>query len=241
MPTPDNRTNKRYAGRNTCRYDLPCPKACRQVSTAIHELSEALGTAIDAKDAHTKSHSDEVAVISQAIALALGLSPEAADHIHIAGHLHDIGKIGVPDRVLLKTGSLDPEEWRYIRAHPEIGADILRPVRLLADTGIPEMILHHHERFDGTGYPRGLAGERIPLGARIITVADSLSAMLQSRPYRPGMTFEEACREIRRCSGKQFDPAVVAAFADKQEHIRDILAGMCLAEPNSPLAFRLSA
>lgn len=194
------------------------------VSRSLHQFAESLGNAIDAKDPHTSCHSEEVAVIAQAIGQKLGLRCHDADILHIAGHLHDIGKIGVPDCVLQKQGSLTEEEWLLVRQHPVIGANIVRPVQALSDmTGIRAMILHHHERYDGTGYPHGLAGDSIPLGARIIAVADSLSAMLQNRPYRPCMAFDQAVEEVRACAGTQFDPVIVRAFLAARNTIQDLV------------------
>ncbi len=182
------------------------------VTTLVHQLAESLGKAIDAKDPHTQAHSEEVAVVAKALGMGLGLGRQAAECVHVAGHLHDIGKIGVPDAVLCKPGALNAAEWERMKAHPAMGADILAPLSCLAETGVVEMVRAHHERFDGRGYPLGLGGQDIPLGARIIAVADSLSAMLQARPYRPAMDFEDAAREIVRCAGTQFDPQVVEAF-----------------------------
>ncbi|MBZ2172333.1 HD-GYP domain-containing protein [Nitratidesulfovibrio sp. SRB-5] len=189
------------------------------LSTLLHQFAESLGNAIDAKDTHTRSHSEEVALAAFLLARAMGFSPADADRVHVAGHLHDIGKIGVPDAVLLKAGTLTPEEWEHMRAHPVIGARIVSPVADLADEGVASMILHHHERWDGRGYPHGLSGDAIPLGARIIALADSLSAMLQHRPYRPAMRFEQAEEELLRCSGSQFDPAVVRAFVTVRDEM----------------------
>lgn len=180
----------------------------------VHQLAESLGWAIDAKDPCTWSHSEDVAHVSRCLALAMGLSRDMAEIVHVAGHLHDMGKIGVPDAVLTKPGALTGEEWSMIRAHPVIGARIVSPIARMNETGITDMILHHHERFDGGGYPDGLAGRDIPLGARVIAVADSLSAMLHRRPYREGLSFLQARDEILRCRGTQFDPDVADAFMD---------------------------
>lgn len=185
----------------------------------LHQFAEALGNAVDARDAKTFRHSEEVAVVSEILAEALGQPPDQKEWIHIAGHLHDIGKIGVPDAVLQKRGSLGGEEWVWMRRHPEIGAAIVRPVVAFARGGVADMILFHHERFDGTGYPCGLKGIEIPTGAQIIAVADALSAMLQDRPYRQRTSFDAACAEIWRCSGTQFDPTVVLAFESVREKV----------------------
>ena len=202
-------------------HPVPCHSAVTEI---IHQLAESLGKAIDAKDTYTLAHSEEVAVISQTLALSMGLGHQMADLIHVAGHLHDLGKIGVPDEILAKTSTLTPKEWLAIRKHPDIGADILAPIACLRECGIVDMVRAHHERYDGSGYPQGLAGGHIPLGARIIAVADSLSAMLQSRPYRAAKSFDEACREIAQGTGSQFDPKVVAAFARVTDRLRDLVA-----------------
>ena len=189
----------------------------------LHQFSESLGNAIDAKDPFTSLHSEEVAEIAHSIALTLGLCTQKADLIHVAGHLHDIGKIGVPDETLQKIGPLSDLDWKFIRRHPDIGADILRPVEAIAQSGIVDMVRHHHERFDGKGYPSGLKGEAIPLGARIIALADTLSAILQNRPYRPAGDYEAAVAEVINCSGSQFDPVVVTAFLKIKDEVHSIL------------------
>jgi HD-GYP domain-containing protein (c-di-GMP phosphodiesterase class II) len=136
--------------------------ACQSITAEIHQFSESLGKAIDAKDHHTSQHSEQVAALAYTLALGLGLSPNQADHIHIAGHLHDIGKIGVSDDILRKAGPLSEWEWLEIKKHPQAGADIIAPVHFLSSNGIVEMVLHHHESYDGKGYPHGLAGNAIP-------------------------------------------------------------------------------
>lgn len=210
-----------------------CAEPFATAENVIHQLAESLGTAIDAKDPYTSLHSEEVAEVSHAIALSYGLPSNQADIIHVAGHLHDIGKIGVPDQILKKEGPLTDTEWVEIKKHPDKGAEILKPVGCLVDTGIVEMVRHHHERFDGKGYPSGLKGEAIPVGARIIALADTISAILQNRPYRPAQNFDHVLEEIRRCSGSQFDPTVVEAFLSISEEVKSILQYLC---PGSQVA-----
>ncbi|MCG8530674.1 MAG: HD-GYP domain-containing protein [Desulfovibrionales bacterium] len=194
------------------------------VLRSLHLFAESLGNAIDAKDHCTCLHSEEVALIAQAIGVQLKLSQNETDLLHIAGHLHDIGKIGIPDSILKKEGPLTGNEYAEIKRHPELGAEIVTPVMGAVGNGeLVRVILHHHERFDGKGYPAGISGSAIPLGARIIAIADSLSAMLQNRPYREALRFDEAVREITRCSRTQFDPEIVAAFLQIQHNIHDLL------------------
>ena len=179
----------------------------------LHQFAESLGNAVDARDSATFNHSGEVAELSRMIAETLGLPARQVETVHLAGHLHDTGKIGIPDAILKKQGKLSEEEWIQMKRHPEIGAVIIRPIEAFASAGgVADMVLFHHERVDGKGYPRGLKGHLIPLGARIIAVADTLSALLQNRPYRCGTSLEAALTEIRRCSGTQLDPAVVQAL-----------------------------
>jgi HD-GYP domain-containing protein (c-di-GMP phosphodiesterase class II) len=218
-----------------------CPEICPAITLEIHQLAESLGNAIDAKDHFTRRHSEEVAVVAYILALGMGLSPTNADLIHIAGHLHDIGKIGIPDSVLQKPGPLSDREWREIKRHPVIGADIIAPVRFLRVNGVVDMVYHHHESFDGQGYPQGLAGDRIPLGARIIAVADSVSAMMQDRPYRRGHSLDEVRRDVVALAGVRYDPEVVRVFLNNSTRIAQAIhnladAGHAAAIP----AMRLS-
>lgn len=180
---------------------------------SLHQIAESLGNAIDAKDVFTSNHSRQVADLSRCLALRMGLPQQQADLIHIAGHMHDIGKIGVPDEVLAKQGPLTKAEWDLVKKHPVIGAKILAPVQAMnGPTGISKMVLHHHERWDGRGYPFGLRGTEIPLGARVQALADSFSAMMESRPYRPRLALGQVLDEIERCAGSQFDPAMSMAM-----------------------------
>ncbi|WP_230198957.1 HD-GYP domain-containing protein [Geotalea daltonii] len=201
--------------------DLPTASIHGCGLTFLHQMAESLGRAIDARDPNTALHSEHVAELSLLIARNLGLDDHECNLIHIAGHLHDIGKIGVTDAVLKKEGPLSTEEQLEMRCHPVIGAQIVAPVGLCATTGgIADIIRCHHERYDGGGYPAGLRGAAIPIGARIVAVADTYSAIIQNRPYRPGTTPELAMAEIERCSGLQFDPDVVETFRNTFCHGR---------------------
>jgi HD-GYP domain-containing protein (c-di-GMP phosphodiesterase class II) len=170
----------------------------------------ALSAAIDAKDPYTRGHSERVACLSQLIAREMGMGAEHAERVRIAGLVHDVGKIGVPEAILRKAGSLTDEEFAAIKRHPEIGHEILKGISLLGDT-LPG-VLHHHERWDGRGYPHGLRGAQVPQIARIIGLADTFDAMSSSRSYRPALARALVRVEISKCSGTQFDPEVVEAF-----------------------------
>ncbi|MDF2929243.1 HD-GYP domain-containing protein [Anaerospora sp.] len=171
---------------------------------------EALTNALEAKDNYTFGHSSEVATISMDVARELKLSQEELFKLNVASILHDVGKIGIPDQVLNKPDKLTSDEYDLIKLHPSIGAKIIASIP--SPTEIATMIRHHHARWDGAGYPDNLAGAGIPLGSRIIAVADCYQAIVSDRPYRKGRSHEEAVEEIRRCSGSQFDPLVVEAF-----------------------------
>lgn len=172
----------------------------------------SLTTAIDAKDRYTFGHSERVAALSKQLALHIGLDARQAERVYLAGLVHDVGKIGVPESVLCKTTTLTPQEFALIQMHPQIGARILQDIRQMRDL-IPG-VLHHHERWDGKGYPFGLAGTQIPLMGRLICLADSFDAMSSSRTYRSGLAFDAVLAEIRRCSGTQFDPDLARAFLE---------------------------
>ncbi len=170
----------------------------------------ALTSAIDAKDPYTHGHSERVAYLAAQLASAIGFEHDQVERVHIAGLVHDIGKIGVPEHILSKPGRLDDAEMNAIREHPAIGHRILQDIPLLDD--ILPGVLYHHERWDGTGYPSGLAGDKIPLIARIIGVADTFDAMSSNRAYRPALTRDRVLAEIRNCAGTQFDPDLVEPF-----------------------------
>jgi putative nucleotidyltransferase with HDIG domain len=173
-------------------------------------LLHSLTSAVDAKDAYTCGHSERVALVSRHLAAQAGLSDRDVEQVYMGGLLHDVGKIGVPEAVLQKCGRLTNEEFEQIKRHPAIGARILQDVKQIREI-IPG-VLHHHERYDGKGYPSGLAGHNIPLMGRIICLADCFDAMTSSRTYRKALPLEVALCEIRRCSGTQFDPALAEVF-----------------------------
>jgi HD-GYP domain-containing protein (c-di-GMP phosphodiesterase class II) len=173
-------------------------------------LLHSLTSAVDAKDAYTCGHSERVALLSRHLAGQLGLPDAQVEQIYMAGLLHDVGKIGVPESVLQKPGRLTPEEFEQMKQHPQIGARILADVKQVR--ALLPGVLHHHERFDGKGYPAGLSGSAIPLMGRIICLADCFDAMTSNRTYRKALPLEVALSEIRRCAGTQFDPALAEAF-----------------------------
>jgi HD-GYP domain-containing protein (c-di-GMP phosphodiesterase class II) len=175
-------------------------------------MATSLISLIDLRDRYTGGHSSRVARYCRQTAIQMNLGHEETEEIVLAAALHDIGKIGVPDRVLLKQGSLDDEEFEWIRKHPEFGWIAVRNVDGFQQASL--MVLHHHERWDGKGYPGNLMRTEIPFGATIITVADSFDALTTDRPYRKGHSQDDALRELVRCSGTQFNPDVVKAFCD---------------------------
>jgi len=173
------------------------------------ETVTALIEAATAKDQYLSTHSHNVAAYAKAIAEEVGLSQERIHRLVQGCRLHDLGKIAIPDSILLKAGPLTLEEFEIVKQHPRWGARILEPLTFMRD--VTEMVFEEHERWDGTGYPQGLKGAQIRLEARIIAVADTLDAMTSDRPYRRSVSLETACEELERCSGTQFDPTVVEA------------------------------
>lgn len=171
-----------------------------------HEIIECITCALDARDTYTAGHSKRVSDMAFRVCYVLRLKKKEAQKIHIAAHLHDIGKIGIPDAVLLKEGKLEPEEWEEMKKHPEIGAEILSKSKHLEE--LKDIVLHHHERYDGGGYPFGIKGEKIPLGSRIIAICDSIDAMSSNRCYRKAHDTEFCQKEIEKNLGKMYDPKI---------------------------------
>ncbi|MFL0251873.1 HD-GYP domain-containing protein [Clostridium neuense] len=179
---------------------------------SYHDMSESLVAALEAKDYYTCGHSKRVASMVCELSKKLGVKGKEFEDIHIAAHLHDIGKIGIPDKILNKNEKLNSNEWSYIKAHPQIGYDILSKSNKLKN--ISKMVLHHHESWNGKGYPDGLSKFEIPFGSRIISVCDSIDAMTSTRSYREALSFEKCINEIYANRGIMFDPLIVDCVLD---------------------------
>lgn len=202
------RLNAAYA--QTLRYAEDVRQLYQRTQRAIGQSLLGLANALEAKDAYTRGHSERVGAWSRALGTALGLTTGEVESIAEAGLLHDIGKIGVPEAILAKNGPLTGVEWQAMRRHPVVGAQIVAPFEFLAAGAL--VIRHHHERWDGSGYPDGLAGEAIPLGARIVAVADVYDALTSDRPYRRALLSAEARANLDAEAGVTLDARLVAVF-----------------------------
>jgi putative nucleotidyltransferase with HDIG domain len=202
------RLNAAY--QQTLRYAEDVRRLYRQLQRGICQSLLGLANALEAKDPYTRGHSERVGALARAAATALGLEPGEVEAIGQAGLLHDIGKIGVPEPILRKHGRLDPDEWVLMRRHPLIGAQIVAPFEFLASGAVA--IRHHHERWNGSGYPDGLAGAAIPLGARVVAVADVYDALTSERPYRAALDHDAAVAILHQEAGQTLDESVVATF-----------------------------
>jgi HD-GYP domain-containing protein (c-di-GMP phosphodiesterase class II) len=192
---------------------------------ASFALAEVLVAALDAREHETGLHSKRVACHTLVLAKRFTTNPQHLHQIYYGALLHDIGKIGIPDAILLKDGALTENEWQVMRTHPEIGHRILASAPFMNEAA--EIVLGHEERFDGSGYPRGLAGEKIPLWARLFAVIDTLDAMTSDRPYRKGLPFDAARTEILRFAGTQFDPVALDAFVAEETTLRNMVDLKC--------------
>ena len=181
-----------------------------QLEASYESTLRALVTALDFRDNETQGHSLRVVEYAVVVGKEMGLTEDELVWIRRGAILHDVGKIGIPDAILRKPGKLDRDEWEEMQRHPQMGYDMLRDIPFLKPA--LDIVLAHQERFDGNGYPNGLKGTEIPLGARIFAVVDTFDAMTSDRPYRAALSIEEACAEIARCAGTQFDPSVSEAF-----------------------------
>ncbi len=184
------------------------------------EFAKVLAYTLEEKDPYTSGHSERVCYYSDFISKRLSLSPKERSELQIASYLHDIGKIGISNRFINKKGTLTPTDWAVIKQHTRKSIELLVPLNL--SSNIISYIQHHHERYDGTGYPDGLAGERIPLGARIIAISDSYDSMTSDRPYRKPLTNGDAKSELLKNAGKQFDPKIVSLFLDVLKEMEDV-------------------
>jgi len=181
------------------------------------EVIRALAKAVDARDSYTANHSNRVSRFAVALAQGLGMNQKEVETIEYAGLLHDIGKIGIDERILNKPGALTEQEMELMKSHASMSADIVKPIEFLK--GAAPIVKHHHEWFNGGGYPSGLAGDAIPYGARILAVADAIEAMTSSRPYREEMPLRQGAEQLKSGSGTQFDPEIVEVMLKVVERI----------------------
>lgn len=206
----------------TAKYEA-VHKGCYQcehhfVDPMSHEIIECITGALDAKDSYTAGHSQRVSDMAHRLCELLGLTDREVMKIHIAAHLHDIGKIGVPDAVLNKEGKLTDDEWSLVKKHPQIGANILSKSQSLSE--LAEIVLHHHERVDGKGYPDGLKGDEIPFGAKVIAVCDSIDAMTSDRKYRKALGWDICYEEIKSNLGTMYDKLIGQCALENWSEIR---------------------
>ena len=213
LATAYRRLNAAY--QQALRYAEDVRTLYAQLQRGIYQSLLGLANALEAKDVYTRGHSERVGASSRELALRIGMSTAEADVVARAGLLHDIGKIGIPEGLLRKPGPLTPEEWSIMRRHPVIGAQIVAPFEFFTTGAL--VIRHHHERVDGSGYPDGLAGSGIPLGARIVAIADVYDALTSDRPYRPAMSMETALAEVRAQAGRGLDGELVQVFVESMQ------------------------
>lgn len=206
------------AHQQTLRYAEDLKQLYRRTQRAILQSLQGLARALEAKDPYTHGHSQRVARLSHRLALAVGVPGAQARVMTQAGLLHDIGKIGIPESLLRKPGPLTEDEWAVMRRHPVVGAQIVAPLEFFSEGAA--IIRHHHERVDGSGYPDGLRAAAIPLGARIVAVADVYDALTSDRPYRHRLSFREAVAWIQQWAGQTLDASLVSTFLPIIHHGR---------------------
>lgn len=202
----------RGAYQQSLAYALDLKKTHRRLQQSIFQSLLGLANALEAKDEYTRGHSDRVAALAKRLALEAGLARREAEAIAQSGLLHDLGKIGVPEHILRKPGPLTEEEWAVMRRHPLTGAQIVAPLDFFGEGAL--IIRHHHERADGSGYPDGLSGDAIPLGARIVAVADVYDALTSDRPYRLGLGHAAALERLAAEAGRTLDERLTRLFTD---------------------------
>ncbi|HEY2460223.1 MAG TPA: HD-GYP domain-containing protein [Candidatus Acidoferrum sp.] len=222
----------RQAGGDIRRFELRIRELESQVLNLRTALVCSFNQLLDLRDLNTGVHSTRLAEWALRVARDLGVRENCMSDIEMGALLHDIGKIGVPDGVLNKPGRLTPEEYAVVKRHPEFGWTVIRNLPGLEQTSL--YVLHHHENFDGTGYPARLKDSEIPIGARIVSVIDAFDAMVSSRPYRQGLPLEEAIRRLHEASGTQFDPAVVNSFVPiAQAEMSSVLEAVGVSEADT--------
>lgn len=204
------------------KYELTTSKTqiLKDLSELFYKTIKSIAQALDAKDKYTHGHSMRVTLYSLALAKALNLSDDLLEEIETTGLLHDIGKIAIPEKILLKPGKLTDEEYEIIKSHPELGERLVDGIEKLKM--ISSWLKSHHERYDGKGYPEGLVGDEIPISSRIIAIADTYDAMTSTRAYRAALSHEEAIAEIKNCAGSQFDPHLAELFINIGAEIEEI-------------------
>ena len=202
----------RQGYRQSLQYAVDLKRTYRNLQRAIFQSLLGLANALEAKDAYTSGHSSRVSRFGRELALAAGLSNTAAETVAQAGLLHDLGKISVPETILTKPGALSPEEWEIMRRHPVASAQIVAPLEFFDQGAV--ILRHHHERYDGSGYPDGLRAEMIPIGARIVAIADVYDALTSDRPYRARLPHAEAVGHLRQAGGHTLDAELVDLFLD---------------------------
>lgn len=220
--TLENALRKKELERQVEDYRLNLEKKVKEQTDVINLMYvrsiDAMVKALEAKDFYTRGHAQRVTIYSVATAKEMGILEQEVEDLRRASVLHDLGKIGVRETVLNKPGKLSPEEFREVVRHPELSVSILEPIPFFRP--LLPTVLHHHERYNGRGYPAGLAGDEIPLASRILAVADTFDAMTSTRAYRKALPMEDAVEELRRCAGTQFDPDIVPIFLSCLPRIR---------------------
>ena len=219
----ENRAYQKVLEAKVCTQTEQIRATLTDLHSAYEDTLTALARALDAREKEVGAHSERVSNYTLHLARALGVGEPQLSDMAKGALLHDIGKIGISDNILLKPSRLDPGEWIEMRHHPQLGFEIISGVKFLS--GAAQIVLTHHERFDGGGYPLGLRGEEIPLGARIFALADTLDAMTSDRPYRRALPFSAVLDEVQKHNGSQFDPAVVEVFLASPQSVWEELAG----------------
>jgi putative nucleotidyltransferase with HDIG domain len=211
-------------------------EAFEEIENSYRITLKALVQALETRDFETHGHSERVVTFSLRLAHELGLDKDALRNLELGALLHDIGKIGVPDAILRKPAALNEDEWNKMKLHPQHGQKILRNIAFLEKAA--RLVAQHHEKWDGSGYPYGLRGEDIEIGARIFAVVDAFDAMISDRVYRRGRPYRDALEELERCAGTQFDPLIVEAFKNIPQEDWEVLRERSLTDKQEVYSFQ---